>query len=382
MLTIYFLSIALLSVAYLSIMAFYRSGWKALPTWQIPNHFQPSTQITVIIPARNEAENIRTCLTSIARQSYPSNLYEVIVVDDHSTDATPSLVEKFKLKPIQLIRLAAHTKPNTTYAFKKRAIELAIAQSTGALIVTTDADCVVQPDWLKLIASFYETHQLQFIAAPVNFYQEKNAFERFQSLDFVGMMGITGAGIHTRLMRMCNGANLAYPKTAFYEVNGFEGINHLASGDDMLLMQKIAAKYPHQIGYLKNKAATTYTQAKPTLRTFVNQRIRWATKSNAYQERQVTVILALVWLFCVSIFVNLLLSLWIGWMLVAVAFAQFIVKGIADWRLLAMMSRFFDRSDLMKGFGLSSLYHWMYIVVIGFLGGVVKEYEWKGRKVK
>ena len=119
------------------------------------------------------------------------------------------------------------------------AIGTAIAHASGDLIVTTDADCIVPTNWLQLFVSFYEINGLQFIAAPVNFHLEKSLFERFQSLDFLGMMGVTGASIQLGWMNMCNGANLAYSKRAFERVEGFAGIDHLASGDDILLMQKI-----------------------------------------------------------------------------------------------------------------------------------------------
>ncbi len=143
---------------------------------------------------------------------------------------------------------------------------------------------------------------------PISKYgEEKSLFEKFQSLDFIGMMGVTGAGIHGRFMNMCNGANLAYEKKAFYEVDGFNGIDKIASGDDMLLLQKMANRFPNQICFLKNKNATVLTHAKSDLKSFFQQRIRWASKSSSYQEFQITFILALVFFFCVSTVFNFFL---------------------------------------------------------------------------
>ncbi|NJL75821.1 MAG: hypothetical protein HC892_13175 [Saprospiraceae bacterium] len=233
-----------------------------------------------------------------------------------------------------------------------------------------------------LLVSYYECQQMKFIAAPVNFYQEQNALERFQSLDFMGMMGIAGGGIQRRFMRMCNGANLAYTKSVFEEVHGFQGINHIASGDDMLLMHKVAARYPKQVGYLKNSSATVFTHAKPTLRDFLQQRIRWATKSSGYQEQIVIVILALVLFFCLNIILTILLIPFLGWKIVFILVGLLLAKAIMDYLFLNLMSHFFERKQLMKSFVPSFFMHIAYIVFVGTAANFVKNYEWKGRKVK
>lgn len=376
----------LLSAFYVFIQTRYTKGWKALPEWKMPKNYIPKTRISILIPARNEAENIRTCIESIYHQNYPKSLFEIIILDDFSEDETINivldLIKKAGFNNLKLIQLANHINENETQSFKKKAIELGIQHATGELIVTTDADCLAQPNWLALIASLYEIKQPKFIAAPVNFHREKNDFERFQSLDFIGMMGITGGGIQTQIMRMCNGANLAYPKTVFYEVNGFQGIDEKASGDDMMLLHKIAKQYPKEIYYLKNSTATIFTTAKSTIKGFINQRVRWSTKSSGYDEKQVTYILAAVWLFCLSIPLNIILAIFFGWQLLVIALIQFLLKIMVDYRLLKTTSTFFNRSDLMQTFLKSSFYHLCYIIMVGVLGGILKEYEWKGRKVK
>lgn len=369
-------------LSYVFIMAQYMIGWKHLANWEVPPHFTPNTFITVLIPARNEAENIASCLNSIFQQHYPKSLFEVIVLDDYSTDSTAAIVQSFHYPNLKLLSLSNFLQENETQSYKKKAIEIGIANAKGKLIVTTDADCIVPENWLPLIASFYEIKKFKFIAAPVNFYNEKNTLERFQSLDFMGMMGIAGGGIQRRFMRMCNGANLAYEKQVFYEVNGFEGINHLASGDDMLLMQKVAAKYPESIGYLKNSAATVLTLAKPDWQSFLNQRIRWSTKSSSYREQLVTLILALVFFFCVNLILGLLLLPFLGWKGIYLLLSGLILKAIMDFIFLRQMSYFFNRTDLLRSFIPSFFLHIFYIAVVGFLAATVKKYEWKGRKVQ
>ncbi len=368
----------------------YIEGWNVIPQWNVPSSFFPKTKVSILIPARNESANIQQCIQSILNQKFPSQLFEIIVIDDHSTDDTAEIVEAFEQPNVRVLFLKNHVKDRAQLlSFKKKAIEVAVAQSSGKLIVTTDADCIVPPDWLNLIVSFYENSERQnegkpykFIAAPVNFYDEKSLFEKCQSLDFIGMMGVTGAGIHRQFMNMCNGANLAYEKKAFCEVDGFEGIDAIASGDDMLLMQKMAKRFPDQIAFLKNQKATVLTKAIGDLKPFTQQRIRWASKSGSYQEFQILIILAIVFFFCVSIVLNFfLLFLFfekIGW----VFLFQILIKTIIDYFFLNQMSGFFKRKDLMKIFLPAQIFHISYIAVIGFLGNVKKEYRWKGRKVK
>ncbi|MEM6963551.1 MAG: glycosyltransferase [Bacteroidota bacterium] len=372
-----------LSLAYVLIILRYLEGWKALPDWEIPFDFSPSTKVSILIPARNEAANIQRCMQSILSQNYPIHLFEIILIDDHSEDDTVTLVKKMNAKNIQILYLKDYVADRSSLtAFKKKALEIGIKKSIGELIVTTDADCVVPKNWLGYLVSFYEKKAVKFIAAPVNFYEEHSLFERFQSLDFMGMMCITGAGIHRRFMNMCNGANLAYEKKAFYAINGFEGINQIASGDDMLLMQKMSKQFPNQIGFLKNKKATVLTRAVPDLKSFVAQRIRWGSKSGNYQEFQIIIILGFVFLFCVNILLNFLLLPFFFSTLIWIFFFQLFTKTIIDYFFLKSMSDFFERKDLMNVFFPSQILHIIYIAVIGFLSNLKKEYHWKGRKVR
>lgn len=358
-------------------------GWRSLPIWEIPPDFLPHTKVSILIPARNEAANIQKCIQSVLSQNYPLNLFEIILIDDHSEDDTVKLVKDLSSQNIQILYLKDFIENRASLkAFKKKAIEIGIQNSSGELIVTTDADCIVPKNWLNYLVSFYEKKEVKFIAAPVNFHDEHSLFEKFQSLDFLGMMCVTGAGIHRRFMNMCNGANLAYEKKAFYEVNGFEGIDKIASGDDMLLMQKMSKRFPDQIGFLKNKNATTLTKAVPDLRSFISQRIRWGSKSGNYQEFQIIAILGFVFLFCVNILLNFLLLLFFFTDLTWIFLFQLSIKTVIDFFFLKSISDFFERKDLMKVFFLSQIMHIIYIAVIGFLSNFKKEYHWKGRKVQ
>ena len=369
---------------YIAFIFLYIKCWQKLSFFNATEGHLPKTIISVLIPARNEQDNIIHCLNAIVHGNYPKTLFEIIVIDDHSDDETPQYVRNFsvKISNIRLIELKNYVKLSDNQPFKKRAIEAAIGEAKGELIVTTDADCLAQPNWLNLLAEFYEKTGKLFIAAPVNFHEEKTYFERFQSLDYIGMMGVTGAGVEGKFTNMCNGANLAYQKKLFYEVGGFKGIDHVASGDDMLLMQKIARFYPNALGFLKNPEATVYTKAKATVADFLSQRLRWASKSSSYTEFFTVFQLATVFVFCWNILISLCLSIFYDTSFLLIFLFQLATKTIADYFLLNMMSRFFNRTDLMRPFLTPQYIHILYIIVVGSLANFKKTYTWKGRKVR
>ena len=251
------------AAGYALLCIFLVRSWRRLPEWSVPEQFVPRTPVTVVVPARNEADNIEACLRSVFQQNYPLHLLEVIVVDDHSEDDTSTIVERLNRPNLRLLRLADFVQAGATTSFKKKAIDTAIAHARGELIVTTDADCTAPPDWLPAIVSLYEQCRPQAILASVGLSPTLNAWERFQALDMAGLMLCSGALAHRGMPLLANGANLAYAKSAFEAVQGFDGIDHLASGDDLMLIHKIAASFPGQVLFLKHRGSTVLTPPKP-----------------------------------------------------------------------------------------------------------------------
>jgi cellulose synthase/poly-beta-1,6-N-acetylglucosamine synthase-like glycosyltransferase len=392
----------------------YRSA-KNLQTVQ-PSTFnlQPSTSLSIIIPARNEEQNIENCLQSILQNNYPTHLLEIIVVDDHSEDDTANIVKKYEQQNVKLISLQDFVTDKIN-SYKKKAIEVAIAQATGTLIITTDADCIVPCTWLQTIAAFYEEKKPAFIAAPVlietnyssNSHTNKEEAKAsefshpstrsgegtgvrlFQSLDFMTLQGITAAVVHKKQMTMCNGANMAYERAAFYEVGGFAGIDNIASGDDMLLMHKIYKRYPERVLFLKSKDAIVKTAAVNTIKQFFNQRIRWASKADKYDDKRILPVLVLVYFFncimlllpAIAIFNNAtvsvlstqysILSLWLWMLLFKIAIELFFLFPVAS---------FFDKKNMLWFFSLLQPFHICYTIIAGWLGKFGK-YTWKEREV-
>ena len=368
-----YIVIIFLFLLYAGLIVYYTRAWRKIALYKTKNT-NPATSISIIIPARNEEASIGTLLRSLQEQDYPKHLFELIVVDDHSTDNTTGIVQQYST--VKLLQL----KEEDINSYKKKAVETGIAAATGSLIVCTDADCVVPPGWLSAIASYKEENASVFIAAPVVINNKPSFVQFFQALDFMILQGITGAAVSNQHLSMCNGANLAYEKEAFYKVNGFEGIDAIASGDDMLLMHKIAKQYPGKVHYLKSPAAIVSTAAVPTWKAFFSQRIRWASKAGKYDDKRIFWVLLLVYLFNLSFLVLLAAGCWLS---EAYFFALLLLvaKTVVELPFAVSVATFFIKQSLLKYFPFFQPLHILYTVISGLFGQFGK-YEWKGRKVR
>jgi glycosyltransferase involved in cell wall biosynthesis len=375
--------IILLFAAYGMLIAYYRKAWNAIPNY-IPretNTEKLTTKISLIIPVRNEQNNIKSLLDCVFQQSYPKNLYQVIVVDDYSTDNTWNLINSLQYAQMDLkcMQLADFSLNLSTSSYKKFAIEIAIDNASGDLIVTTDADCRPLPNWLLIIASFYKTTNAKFIAAPVKINSDNSFLSIFQTLDFLTLQGITGASLFKKMHSMCNGANLAYEKKAFYAVGGFEGIDNIPSGDDMFLMHKIYRKYPDQVLFLKNEDAVVSTQPEKSWRGFINQRIRWASKADKYDDKRIFRVLVLVYTVNLLIASLVIASFW-NIMYLVLLLALLLMKTWIEFPFVKSAATFFHQQKLMAYFPFMQPLHIIYTIVVGWLGKF-GSYEWKGRKI-
>lgn len=366
----------LFTCCYVSVVLFLRRGWLRIPYYHAKQK-QHTTRVSILIAARNEEDKLGKTIQDILVQTYPGHLVELIVVDDHSTDRTAEIVLSFADKGVKLIRLNEDQPLNS---YKKKAITEAIKVSTGELIVTTDADCRMKPEWLDTIVSFYQEHQFKLISSPVAYFEEKNYFENLQTLEFLYLIGLGASTIGNKMPSTCNGANLAYQKDVFFELKGFQGIDDLASGDDELFLHKVASRYPGSIGFCKSEKAIVYTHAKHSLKEFIRQRKRWASKSTRYKNKSVVVLGVSIWLFNTFIIVNGLLGFYDAfyWNLAAVSL---MLKLVAEIIFLVPMCRFAGRDRLIWNQPLLTVIHVVYFVYIGIVGNSGK-YHWKGRMVR
>jgi cellulose synthase/poly-beta-1,6-N-acetylglucosamine synthase-like glycosyltransferase len=376
MLTILVWTIAVLTALYALLLLAYRYWYNKLSLFAptTPDDFK---HFSVVIPARNEADNIQQCIQSILAQSYPASHFEIMVIDDFSEDATAQIVQNMQLTHpnLRLISLADYYQPGEMNSFKKKAIEKAVSMSKGDWIVTTDADCMVPKHWLSLYNAYIQKNNPVFVAAPVMFIKEQGILNQFQVLDFLALQGITAAAVGAGKHSMSNGANLAFEKSAFIAVGGYQGVDQIASGDDMFLMHKMKVTLSNRVGYLFHPGAIVWTKAMNSWKGFLMQRIRWSSKARYYDDKSIFWVLVLVYLYNLSLLV-LLFTGYYYYALVSIA-----LKVCFELLFLVPVAHYFQLSRELRYFPLYQPLHIVYTLVAGCFGQI-KTYTWKGRRVK
>jgi cellulose synthase/poly-beta-1,6-N-acetylglucosamine synthase-like glycosyltransferase len=351
--------------------------------------------VSVVVPARDEADAILPCLGSIFAGTYPPDRYEVIVVDDLSRDATPALV-RHEMKRINRVAVAAGgagdgeagaeqrlrllrvpENEDRARAHKKRAIEQGIAAARGTIICTTDADCTVPPDWLREIVARFDG-ETALVSGPV-LYPTGGPAADVEALEFLGLVAVGAGAIGVGRPNLCNGANVAYRKDVFDALGGFSGIDHLTSGDDELLMQKVAYTTEWRVRFCAAPGAAVLTRAPEGLRAFFEQRRRWASKGAHYPHPALVALVAAVYTFYVALLGGLLALPFVPALGLPVA-AALGLKVLPEAALLGPACRHFGRLRLMAYFLPAQLLHLPYIVGMG-AAGALGGYEWKGRRI-
>ncbi len=371
--------VLLLIGGYVLLILYFLLGWLRLKEY-VPANTIPVTRVTVVVPVRNEEKNILNLLGNLRDQQYNKDLFEVIVVDDHSTDNTLKLINSFSMSNLRVIALKDDPAlADASRTNKKIGIEKAVHAANGTLIMTTDADCHPGSNWIKTTVAYYEQHQPVMIAGMVSYFHDTSFLGKFQTLDFLSLVGIAAASIQNGFYNLCNGANLAYTKAAFLEVDGFRQIDHIPSGDDMMLMHKMAKKFGDKIAYLKNKDSIVYTSTEKDFVTFWNQRVRWTSKSTHYEDKRITGILAFVYLVNLLIVLNLAIGIFYPPML-KLAMWMFLAKLCIDTLFTYAVTKFFRRENLLWLFLPMQAVHVLYIILIA-PAGVFGKYNWKGRRI-
>jgi cellulose synthase/poly-beta-1,6-N-acetylglucosamine synthase-like glycosyltransferase len=361
----------LLLVLYAFLIGFYHRQWKRVKTHG-PTASEP-VGIAVVVAARNEEATLQLLLQDLQQQDYPAGFLEVILVDDYSTDGT-ALLGKDLPPHFRMIQPAGTTENSS----KKKAIAAGVAAATKELILVTDADCRVGKNWVATHAGFYRQTGASFVAAPVRYTYQPTLLQVLQTLDFITLQGITAAGVSANFGMMCNGANLAYTKKAFDAVGGFENIDNIPTGDDMLLMHKIWKREPDKIAYLKSNKAIVSTAAVQTWREFIMQRRRWASKTRVYEDKRLIAVLGFVLLLNLFPFVLLVAGFFASKALL-ILFFFLLLKGLIEWPFVASVARFFSEQKLMRYFMLLQPLHVFYTVFVG-VSSQFGTYTWKGRK--
>lgn len=334
---------------------------------------------SVLIAARDEAAALPQLLAALRTQSLAPHQFEVLVIDDHSTDGTAALIRAAAPAAPFALRLIG-LPPGLTG--KKAALATAEAQARAPWVVCTDADCRPGPGWLAAYAALLARQpSLHFISGPVRLTPGGAWFDGLLGLEFAGLGGVGAGCIARGRPTMCNGANLAYRRATFREVGGYADNAGLASGDDEFLLHKIHQRYPAGVRFLLQPAAVVDTPAPATLRALLRQRVRWASKYPHYRTAAPRQLALLV----VGANVSLALGVIVGGIWPAlgpwVATGWALKLGADAWLLWPVLGLLQRRRWLAWLLPLQLLYA-PYALAVGLAGQRRQGYRWKGRQVR
>ncbi|WP_417290428.1 glycosyltransferase [Corallibacter sp.] len=371
-LSVIFISITIL---YLLVIGRFIYGFDKVPAFNLED-MPAKTKFSVIVPFRNEATDLPKLLASISQLNYASHLTEFIFIDDDSSDASVSIIQKYaKTHKLPITILKNKRSSNSP---KKDAITTAINHVKTEWIITTDADCELPKYWLDTYDCFIQNNpQKQMIVAPVSYNSSSRILDRFQTLDFFSLIGTTIGAFGIKKPFLCNGANLGYTKTLFNGVNGFDNNNNIASGDDVFLLQKAIKKDPKTVSYLKSDRVVVKTTPEKNLKNLISQRIRWASKTTSYSSMYATFIGVAVLLMNMLLLASIVLGItgvlkpqFIGYI--------FIIKSGIDFLLLFKTARFLNQEQLLSSYLFSTVFYPFFCVYIAVLS-TFRGYKWKDR---
>lgn len=339
---------------------------------------EPKTTFSIIVPFRNEEKNLRNLLRSISNLNYPKELFELIMVDDFSKDQSERVYINWRLEN-DTIETTLLENLRLSNSPKKDAISRSIPIIKKEWVITTDADCIVNENWLLTLDEFIQESKAEMVVGAVVYKTKNNWFHHFQQLDLLSLQGTTIGSFGIGKPFMCNGANFAYTKKFFTELGGFGGINDRASGDDVMLLQKAVLKNPEAVQYLKNEDSIVKTKPENDLFKLFMQRVRWASKATAYSSLYAKILAVGVLLMNVSLVVGLWFAVCgcLNWQLLLGAF---LIKYLADYILLSQANGYLRKGNFLLPLASSILYP-VFSSVVGIYS-LFGRFTWKGRTFK
>ncbi len=356
---------------YASLVVVLIVGWRLAIRKREMIKWSDQPLVSIIIPTRNEENNITSLLSDISAQSYQH--LEVIVVDDHSQDATIERAEKETKCDSRFIVLKSNS------VGKKQALTTAIKSAKGSIIITTDADCRVNKNWVNSILPYFSESETKMVFGGVKI-SGHSFFDDVQALEFASLIGSGAATSALGFSTMCNGANLAFRKDVFDEVDGYSGNMNIPSGDDEFLMRKIKAKYPKGIVFAGSSETVVNTLPSKNLNEFIQQRIRWAGKWKHNQSLTSVLLAFFIFSFQLSTIALpiFMISNQIDSQIGAVLL---IAKIVVEYIFLQQVSHFLSLRWSWPAFVLLQVLYPFYVVAIGLLSNFLS-FSWKGRALK
>ena len=326
--------------------------------------------VSIVVAARNEEANLQPLLKSLIEQDYPKEKTEIVIVSDRSTDGSWQIIDNFsKLYPfVKGIQLDQKNEDMTP---KKYSLTCGIKNTSGEIILSTDADCVVPKGWVRSMVGFFEDNTGIVVGRSSINISNKSFFNQYQSLDFLGIMAANAGVVGWKKGWSGSGQNIAYTRKAFEKIGGFEPVAKAISGDDMYLVQSISRHYG--IHFNIDQKSFVYTAPVLSIKAFINQRIRWASNSRSLWETNLFFLFFLIIAFISNNI--LIIALW-NKELLSILLLLFFIKIISDALVLYTGSIKLNVSFEKIHFITWSILQPLYIPLTGLLG-LLGWFRWK-----
>jgi poly-beta-1,6-N-acetyl-D-glucosamine synthase len=356
---------AILIVPYFILFIRIRIGLRKIKGFSFSS--APTVRVSVIVACRNEEKNLPSLLESISLQDYPGDHYEVIIVDDNSDDSTFNIASGYTL-PCNLRVIRNQGKG------KKEAVRSGIEASSGTLIITTDADCSMGPGWIKTIAAFRERYDPDMIICPVRLGEHPGFFGKFQSLEFLGLQGVTAGSALLGNAVMCNGANLAFTRETY--LKHMENLHPgLVSGDDIFLLHSLKKDHKAKILWLESQDAVVTTAPSASLWSYLSQRERWISKAGAYNDG-LTIFTGIMTFSAALVQLSFLIPIFFNFDFIAPFAVVFLIKSVPDYLILKNTSSRYGKEFLMPLFIPAQFIYPVYVLFV-VLRRLIPRREWK-----
>lgn len=369
-----FLLLPMIGIYIHRILYFYRGLGKLVPSTNAHEY-----SVTIVVPARNEADNIERCLRSLSAQRYPKDKLSIIVIDDQSTDGTIDIVRQMIPSANFPLLVFSTTEHPDIQSPKVRALAHGIQHAVGEIILTTDADCVVPPDWVKTIVSYFDD-RIGIVTGVTVFERPKDISSLFwgiQFLDFISYTSIAAGAIGWGKLLISNGSNMAFRRKAFDDAGGYETLKHINTGDDSLLAQQIVNIAGWQPQFAFSPQAIVTTKPATTLREMFHQRMRWVGQTAYYPPYMMFFLITTFLMFVLlAIAIPLTFVYWniIPWIVLTAKFT-------VDYMTMLRFTRVTGTEHALRFFIPTAIIH-IPLVLLATIGGYFFAYEWKNRSMK
>jgi cellulose synthase/poly-beta-1,6-N-acetylglucosamine synthase-like glycosyltransferase len=361
--------IIIVSGIYLILHIILFEGFRISAKLSYDNNYRPF--VSVIIAARNEEVNIAKCLESLKKLTYPRNLFEIIIINDRSTDKTREIILRAIEGYGNFSLLDSSDNISSSFPGKANAVDCGIKESRGEIILMTDADCIVPVNWIEETVKYYK-NGTGMVCGYTRINGENGFFAKIQSVDWLYLLTIAIGSSGFNRTLSCIGNNLSFRKKAYESTGGYEKIKYSVT-EDLALMKAIRKK-GYIIRYPVNPMAAVITDECGTFYELYSQKKRWFRGGTGIGifGYFTGILMYIVNFVMISGFLYLPLIFY---------FSFLFIKFISDLIIIIPSGRAYNYTEYLKYFILFEVYFMLYGLLLPFTFLTGYKVKWKNRKV-